>query len=77
MFDLLKLEATEENQLISVDHLWPTLRQKQYYNTLCDLKQELQTLQAIESLDEKLKIKAKRSLEKVNLMIVKMNPSLN
>lgn len=77
MFNLLKLENTQGNEVISIEHIWPELRRKQYYNTLCDLKQELQILQEIPNLNNKLKIKAKRSLDKINIMIMKMNPELN
>jgi hypothetical protein len=77
MFQLLNKKSTDENQLISIEHLWPKLRSKQYYNTLCDLRQELNILQSIPGIEPEIRTKAIRSLEKINILIMKMDTRLN
>jgi len=72
MRSLLQDNATA----ININNLWPTLRQKQYYNAMCELKHELEILICIPDMDENLKIKMKRSLAKVTFLVNKLKEKI-
>ena len=71
--DLLAIKTN----VINIDQHWPTLRQKQYYNAMCELKQELEVLSNLPNIAESLKIKVTRSLEKVTKLVSKISTKLN
>lgn len=66
-----------ETNVINIDQHWPTLRQKQYYNAMCELKQELETLANLPNIAESLKTKVNRSLEKITEIVNKLSTKLN
>jgi hypothetical protein len=59
--------------MINIETLWPALRQRQYYNAMCDLKHELEVLAALPNIDSQLKEKVTRSLDKIRAIILKMS----
>ncbi|MDP3641222.1 MAG: hypothetical protein Q8R43_02165 [Alphaproteobacteria bacterium] len=71
--DLLAIKTS----VINIDEHWPTLRQKQYYNAMCELKQELEVLSNLPNIAESLKTKVTRSLEKVTKLVNKISTKLN
>lgn len=52
--DLLEIKTN----VVNIDQHWPTLRQKQYYNAMCELKQELEVLAGLPNIAESLKTKS-------------------
>lgn len=66
-----------KTDIINLDAHWPTLRQKQYYNAMCELKQELEVLASLPNIAEALKIKVFRSLEKITELVNKLSKKLN
>lgn len=62
--------------IIDISNFWPDLRQKQYYNAMCELKNELETLIGIPDIGENLKTKMKRSLTKVTLLVSKLKEKI-
>ncbi len=71
--DLLDIKTN----VINIDQHWPTLRQKQYYNAMCELKQELEVLASLPNIAESLKTKVSRSLEKITELVNKLSTKLN
>jgi ethanolamine utilization protein EutP (predicted NTPase) len=63
--------------VINIDGHWPTLRQKQYYTAMCELKQELEVLESLPNIADSLKTKVSRSLEKITGLINKLSKKLN
>ncbi|MBH1989770.1 MAG: hypothetical protein I8H80_01165 [Alphaproteobacteria bacterium] len=71
--DLLEIKTN----VVNIDQHWPTLRQKQYYNAMCELKQELEVLASLPNIAESLKTKVSRSLEKVAELVNKLSKKIN
>ncbi|QOL20107.1 hypothetical protein [Candidatus Bodocaedibacter vickermanii] len=71
--DLLEIKTN----VVNIDQHWPTLRQKQYYNAMCELKQELEVLAGLPNIAESLKTKVSRSLEKVAELVNKLSKKIN
>lgn len=63
--------------IIDIDKLWPMLREKQYYNAMCELKQELELLASLPNIADTLKAKVDRSLKKITALVTKMATKLN
>ena len=76
MHHSLRAILKDETNTININNLWPTLRQKQYYNAMCELKHELEILIRIPDMEENLKIKMERSLTKVTLLVDKLKEKL-
>lgn len=66
-----------KTNVVNIDQHWPTLRQKQYYNAMCELKQELEVLAHLPNIAESLKTKVARSLEKVTELVNKLSTKIN
>lgn len=66
-----------QTNVININKLWPTLREKQYYNAMCELKQELEMLANLPNIAETLKAKVDRSLKKITTLVNKMATKLN
>lgn len=66
-----------QTDIINIDNLWPTLREKQYYNAMHELKLELELLSSLPNISASLKIKVERSLKKITGLITKMAARLN
>ena len=71
--DLLDIKTN----VINIDQHWPTLRQKQYYNAMCELKHELEVLANLPNIADSLKTKVKRSLEKITELVNKLSTKIN
>jgi hypothetical protein len=62
---------------ININEHWPTLRQKQYYNAMCELKKELEMLASLPNTSKSLKIKVTRSLKTITELVNKLSTKLN
>jgi hypothetical protein len=69
--NLRELFKLETNAII-IDNMWPALRQRQYYNAMCDLKHELEVLAFLPNIAKDLKKKVIRSLEQINIIVSKL-----
>lgn len=63
---------TMKHNVISVHHLWSALRHRQYYNAMCELRDELTVLAALPNLSAELISKVERSLEKITTLIARL-----
>jgi hypothetical protein len=77
MKNTLRSILDTHSNIIDIDKLWPTLREKQYYNAMCELKQELELLASLPNIADTLKAKVDRSLIKITELVTKMTIKLN
>jgi hypothetical protein len=72
----LRAILNTEINMIDISHLWPILRQRQYYNAMCELKNELEILSSLPNLKENLKVKIAKSLERITFLVDKLKEKL-
>lgn len=77
MKNTLRSILDTKTNVINIDTLWPTLREKQYYNAMCELRQELEMLASLPNIADTLKAKVDRSLKKITSLVNKMTTKLN
>lgn len=76
MKSTLRKLLNENINIISIDHIFSNLRQRQYYNAMEELKDELKILVSLPNIPDRLKIKIHRSLEKILTLVNKLKENL-